>query len=284
MSLTGSLVLVLKDPYGDPVTAPVDIRLSLQNRQIASGHRLVSASGSFSFRSITFSPGDVLELQVDARPRYLPFGRFLRLRPSATTQKSFPVALNPDTVKGIQAPSFQNLPADLQRALDDSRPLGGGASRYGALDDLSKAGLLNLFGKMERIFLATRRTVSSYFLSLADIRQDRVFGQVDETLWDLVESSVDFHPVSSALHPPPPGYAHAGSFKSGDAFGNLQLTFFLDGAGRYRVDADIDDANGLLHVFQVLRNAFTGEPTHPYVIHQILIFHQALPPLYRLLA
>lgn len=32
----------------------------------------------------------------------------------------------------------------------------------------------------------------------------------------------------------------------------------------------------------VVRNALTGRPTHPYVIHEILIFHQRLDPLYRL--
>ena len=46
---------------------------------------------------------------------------------------------------------------------------------------------------------------------------------------------------------------------------------------------DIDDAAGLGHVFQVLRNHLTGNPTHPYNIHQILIAHQHLDPGYRLI-
>ena len=46
------------------------------------------------------------------------------------------------------------------------------------------------------------------------------------------------------------------------------------------VDMDIDDAAGLAHVFQVLRNALTDRPTHPYDIHQILIAYQRLDPGY----
>jgi hypothetical protein len=46
-------------------------------------------------------------------------------------------------------------------------------------------------------------------------------------------------------------------------------------------DIDIDDAGGLLHIFQVLRNNITMSPTHPYNIHQILAKHQHLDPGYR---
>jgi hypothetical protein len=73
----------------------------------------------------------------------------------------------------------------------------------------------------------------------------------------------------------------AGSFKTGDLFGNLQVTLFQNDA-QCRADIDIDDAAGLGHVFQVARNHLTGEPTHPYNIQQILIAHQHLDPGYRL--
>ncbi|HEX6176135.1 MAG TPA: hypothetical protein VF089_19165 [Candidatus Binatia bacterium] len=45
--------------------------------------------------------------------------------------------------------------------------------------------------------------------------------------------------------------------------------------------ADIDDAAGLEHVFQVVRNRLSGSPTHPYNIHEILVGHQKLDPGYR---
>ena len=61
--------------------------------------------------------------------------------------------------------------------------------------------------------------------------------------------------------------------------GNLQLTFFMNGNDCV-ADIDIDDANGFAHVFQVLRNKLSGEPTHPYNIHEILIASQGLDPGY----
>jgi hypothetical protein len=91
-----------------------------------------------------------------------------------------------------------------------------------------------------------------------------------------------FRSVNGALHEPPDGFAPAGSFKTHDAFGNLQLTFFRKAAD-WQAEVDIDDAAGLPHVFQVMRNHLTGDPTHPYNIHQILMAHQHLDPGYRLL-
>jgi hypothetical protein len=46
-------------------------------------------------------------------------------------------------------------------------------------------------------------------------------------------------------------------------------------------DIDIDDAAGLEHLFQVVRNALTGRPTSPFDIHEILVQHQMLDPGYR---
>jgi hypothetical protein len=75
------------------------------------------------------------------------------------------------------------------------------------------------------------------------------------------------------------GFNKAGSYKTEDAYGNLQLTFFMKG-DECVADIDIDDAAGLGHVFQVLRNALANRATHPYDIHEILLFHQKLDPLY----
>jgi hypothetical protein len=116
-----------------------------------------------------------------------------------------------------------------------------------------------------------------------------VFMNVELRLRDLVKEGVtrgDFEKVSGTLHTPPPGYHSADSFKTRDSFGNLQLTFFAsdDAPLRFKVDADIDDANGIAHGFQVLRNAVCDRATHPFDIHQILVFHQQLVPGYQLLA
>jgi hypothetical protein len=45
-------------------------------------------------------------------------------------------------------------------------------------------------------------------------------------------------------------------------------------------DIDIDDASGIEHVFQVLKNKLSGNPTHPYNIHEILVGYQHNDPGY----
>jgi hypothetical protein len=92
-----------------------------------------------------------------------------------------------------------------------------------------------------------------------------------------------FYEAPEGLHHPPVGFDLAGSYKTNDHYGNLQLSFFAKPDGsEWLADVDIDDAAGLAHVFQVLRNELTKKPTHPYDIHEILLAYQHLDPGYSL--
>jgi hypothetical protein len=186
-------------------------------------------------------------------------------------------------------PAYDEVDDRVQGVLGRSRGVRGhegltGRELYDALGDEAKAGLLNIAKKS----LATPFTNGDDLLphvTLLDALGDRCFVEVPPALRDQMPAFVDrdlFRPVDGALHKAPAGFQPAGSFKSLDAFGNLQLTFFQSGA-RWRADVDIDDAAGLGHVFQVMRNHLTGSPTHPFNIHQILVAHQHLDPGYRLL-
>ena len=96
--------------------------------------------------------------------------------------------------------------------------------------------------------------------------------KVNAGLWEDTSHSNAFHSVSGALHDPMPGYHIVGSYKTFDHYGNLQLTFQRKGdtGNEYAVDADIDDAQGIEHIFQVIRNTIAG-PTNPYDIRDILL-------------
>jgi len=83
------------------------------------------------------------------------------------------------------------------------------------------------------------------------------------------------------LHRPPDGFTSAQSFKTFDRYGNLQLSFFSNGSD-WAADINIDDAGGLEHAFQVIRNFVAHRPTHPYDIHEILVSFQKIDPGYRL--
>ena len=128
-------------------------------------------------------------------------------------------------------------------------------------------------------------TVLSHVKELVDLRGDRCYCVVPQSLRDDTKNAAVgglFKMVSGSMHHFEDGYSDAGSFKTNDHYGNLQLTYFAS-PSRWVADIDIDDAGGIGHLFQVVRNEVSGNPTHPYDIHQILVRHQSVDPLYRLL-
>jgi hypothetical protein len=198
--------------------------------------------------------------------------------------------LHPDRAS-VGMPEWKDLDATLKRVLTRSVVEGAdaqtkGKKLYDALDDLLKAGLLNLFTKMSNTGLAAGLTAWDFVTDLYRIRPDRIFANVEINFRDAVktaERAEIFKEAPDNQHTPPDGYERAGSFKSRDRTGNLQLTFFSKiGALEFKVDADIDDANGLGHALQVLDHWITDSETHPYDIHQILSFDQRLALPYTL--
>jgi hypothetical protein len=190
--------------------------------------------------------------------------------------------LHPDRVRSATFPAYDDIHADLRRVLESSvveGTQGPGRTLYGDLSDVQRAGLFNLFTKMSGFGFDDRRSVWSFVDRLFRVRADRVFADVQPALRDLVKGGIAserFREVSGSLHTPPQGFLQAGSFKTPEHYGNLQLTFFSSAEPplAFKVDADIDDAAGLGHVFQVIRNSVTNGTTHPYDIHQILVYRQ----------
>lgn len=224
--------------------------------------------------------------------RYRPVGRFIQIVDGKTARHAFVFPLDPKRVTQVRFPSFNELPEGLRQVLDASRIEGledfQGGELYEALktDRLQAAGLLNLHAKMRTVKFNGGRSVADFLRALTRVRGDRFFAIVQKELRDAVVNSAGahlFHKVDGTLHTPPPGFVALDSFKTFDHYGNLQLTFFSNPATlEFRVDADLDDAQGIEHVFQVLSHTLTGGETHPYDIHQILLAHQRIDPGYEL--
>ncbi|HEY5616861.1 MAG TPA: hypothetical protein VIK60_02910 [Vicinamibacterales bacterium] len=190
--------------------------------------------------------------------------------------------LHPERVRAATFPRYDDVHPDLKRVLEVSTVEGlqaQGQALYDGLSSVQKAGLFNLFTKMSGFGFDDRRSVWSFVDRLFRVRADRIFADVRPALRDLVKSGVAserFREVSGSMHTPPLGYTQAGSFKTPEHYGNMQLTFFasVQPPLSFKVDADIDDAAGLGHAFQVIRNSVTQGTTHPYDIHQILVYRQ----------
>jgi hypothetical protein len=198
--------------------------------------------------------------------------------------------IHPARVRSVRFPAYVDLPGPLTSVLGQSTTDGSpaaGEALYAALTDVQKAGLLNLFSKMTRCSFPDGRTVWSFVDRVYGVRPDRIFVDVAPALRGRVSEAVvgnTFREVSGSLHEPPSSYCQAGSYKTTDPYGNLQLTFFCTTGEpiSYKVDADIDDAAGIGHTFQVIRNWVTDGTTHPYDIHQILVYRQDVPLPYEL--
>ena len=283
----GRLELELMDVHGARIAELVDIHL--RHRVLQQDQRRienVDATKLIAIPDLHAEPQGLYVLQVNA-PSYRPVQRFVTIPSTGVARERVTLPIRHDRAQAI-FPAYDGLDDRVQGLLERSRNVRGhegvtGRALYDALEDVPKAGLLNIAKKS----LATEFKDGADLLphvTLLEARGDRCFVEVPRALIEQMPALVDgefFRPVNGVLHEPPPGLRPAGSFKTRDAFGNLQLTFFQSDA-ECRADVDIDDAAGLGHVFQVARNHLTGDPTHPFNIHQILIAHQHLDPGYRL--
>lgn len=279
------LRLELLDVYGKFLGEKVDVIL---RHQVLSEivKASVNVASKVDISGLRGFPQGLYRIEVDP-PSYQYVSQFINMKASGITPLSITFPIDPGKVKKVNFPTFAKLAADLQTLLQNSDKVFSfegktGKQLYDALDDIRRAGLLNIAVKTGNSPLSNKRTVLSYIQKLSEIRGDRFFAVVPKELREETKNSVAeglFDPVDGSLHHPPPGFSPAGSYKTPDHYGNLQLTFFMNGDDCV-ADIDIDDAAGLEHVFQVLGNALSGKPTHPYNIHEILVWHQKLDPGY----
>ncbi|MDX2153557.1 MAG: hypothetical protein SFV54_22620 [Bryobacteraceae bacterium] len=285
MERTGKLRLELIDVYGKPIDEKVDVIL---RHQSLSDHKRATADASkrFVIPDLHANPQGLYRMEIDP-PSYMPVGWFVNIRNQGFTDRTITFPVDSRKVLRPSFPEFTALPY-AQKLLDDSASdmkFPDGKSLFNGIESIAKAGLLNILAKCHRTLLGEKATVLDSLQSLFEIRGDRFFAKVPASLNTDVQNAVAsglFFPVSGKLHDiGRPGFRETGSFKTPDSYGNLQITFFTNG-NEWLTDIDIDDAGGLAHVFQVLRNWLSGRPTHPYDIHQILLKHQELDPLYTL--
>ena len=286
MSADGRLELEFVDVHGVRLTEPVDI--SMRHRVLSDRRSLneTDASKTIAIDGLRREPQGLYILEARAHS-YHPVQRFVTIPASGTHKERVTLPIRADRAQAV-FPPYDQLDDRVKSILERSAAVNGhqglrGRGLYGALRDEAKAGLLNIARKS---FVTEFRDGGDLLphVTLLAVVGDRCLVEVPGALIDQMPHLVDgdlFRMVDGSLHEPPAGFRSAGSYKTLDAFGNLQLTFFEDGS-RCQADVDIDDAAGLKHVFQVLRNTVTGDPTHPFNIHQILMKHQHLDPGYRL--
>lgn len=279
-----------------PLTGRMDVRVVDAHAEVVVDKRDVKAGVALTVDGLT--AGGRYEVRVFPS-RHRPVGQLVVPGHGGGRNVHVFCPVDPD-LASPRFPAWSALAPALQAVLERSRleddplaPAAGaaalsGEALYDSLLPAQKAGLLNLFCKMSATPLGLGMAWG-FVQQVYRLRGDRIFADVALGMRDHVKTSLatgPFREVSGSLHTPPPGFTPAGSFKTDESFGNLQLTFFATAAAplRFRVDADIDDAAGLGHVFQVLRHSVKELSTNPFDIHQVLTFHQLLRPPYDVLA
>ncbi len=282
---TGTLRLELVDARGDGIQDNVTIELARQG-QSKRYKNSVFVKKDVQVKEIECDPS-ALYLATITPSDYRPSQFFITLTAGKTTAKTVRMPVDADKVTGIDAPAFAKLDSELRRVLNasniDTNPGVSGQALYDSLDDIRQACLLNIFTKATATVLRDGRTCFEHIGGLVKLRGDRFFAQTGGAFREEVQNARDlFGEVSGALHHPPDGFTPARSFKTKDRFGNLQTSFFRRGetGDDYLVDVDIDEASGIEHGFEVLRNHLTGHRTSPFDIRDILIAHQQLDPGY----
>jgi hypothetical protein len=284
MAHPGKLRLTLLDVRGAAIREEVDVALRNMTRNIVSG--TLVKGGKVTINDLLTPPDGVYAISVSPRS-YKIVKQFVTIRSSGITAVDLTLPIEPGRVKQMTAPPYDDLPQDARTLLEASDGVLGfagltGEALYSALDDIRRAGLLNIVAKTRLTTLPIGRSVLSFITKLTELRGDRFFAAVPKELREETKNAIAaglFVEADGLLHRPPDGFTRAGSYKTTDPFGNLQLTFFAN-ADEWVADIDVDDAAGFGHIGQVVRNKLTGQPTHPFDIHQILLHHQQLDPGY----
>lgn len=285
----GNLILDFFDVYGERPDDRVDVTLKHQVLSQSEHQTNHPTTKALRIDELDSTQGGIFNLQVFPLRRR-PVSRFVRVIEDKTVRQAIVLPMDASRVIGIDAPPFDSLGDDLKAVLEASSVEGfedkRGAALYDAIDDVPKAGMLNIYAKMKVTKVADDRDCFSYVTAFTRLRADRFFAKLAKEFRDAVKNSIAahvFNEVSGALHTPPPGFVAADSFKTPDLYGNLQVTFFSNpDTLEFIGDIDIDDAQGVEHIFQVLRPILTGQHTNPYDIHEILLEFQKVDPGYKL--
>ena len=223
--------------------------------------------------------------------RYGVLQRIQEDRENTPSESPIRLMVRQSRVKNIRAPSYARLrglerafldAAEMEAPKKEDRDLLGlkGADLYGALGPFRQASLLNLFVKASHV---TSDRCFRFCRHPLVVRRDRCFCAVDEPMYEFLKKSSKFNSADNTLHKPLKGYHLEDSFKTKDSHANLQVTLMRHRInGTLAADVDIDEASGIRHGFEVLRNAITNKRTNPYLIRELMILaEQGLKPRYR---
>jgi hypothetical protein len=299
---TGSLRLHITDLLDEPIEGRIDV--DFQPARDSPGGSPMNADldtpGETDFVITNLEcrggPGTLYAVRIETKRfrTYAFFQMILEGKVATASDNQIRLVVNPGKVEDIAAPAFNKLDARLRSYLTAAamqgiepgdRDLVGltGPELYDQLGPLRKACLLNLFAKASH---ASSDKCFRFLQTPRVLRQDRCFCSVDPAMQKFLEKSERFRSVPDKLHQPLESFQLENSFKSRDPHANLQVTFMRHTkTGELAADVDIDEAAGIEHGFEVIRNSIKRSRTNPYLVRELLLLvdpiEKILDPGYR---
>jgi hypothetical protein len=285
----GNLIVKLADMSGELVRGRVTIDLKRVSGSSGAGgeNMIVKVNGPVGALTITgiacqTGPGTMYEVRASTpHHRKYAFFQLIQENRDNTASDNVEFWVKPGDVKDIQAPAVASLPRTAQTMLSgagmivdrrEDHELTGlsGLALYQQMGALRRACFLNIVKKASDA--VTAACCADGFGDLLILRQDRLFARVAAGLPEQLRQASMFKSAPGALHEPPPGFSKPiESFKSRDPHANLQITFMKElAAGGLAADIDIDEASGIEHGFEVIRNAVFNNRTNPYLIREFM--------------
>ncbi|MBL8215436.1 MAG: hypothetical protein JNK87_32245, partial [Bryobacterales bacterium] len=181
MQRDARLRLELVDVYGKKLQENVDVILRHTELSDVVGARNVSARSRFTIKNLYGPPRGLYRAFIDP-PSYLPVTSMINLSKSGDNERVFVFAVDSEKVLRVQFPNWVEL-KDGQKLLDDSKKVLGfegksGRELYEGLDDIRRAGLLNILAKARRVGLGEVGRVIDFLRELREIRGDRFYVSV----------------------------------------------------------------------------------------------------------
>lgn len=293
MSATTKLEILFVNSKGNKVNDIGDINLTHTILSQPRYSMYKSDLGKrYQFNDIDTSQGGRYKVTVFSLC-HRPVSRIINVKEGVTNKFTFQLPINPECVKAVSFPQFTDLPDNLRKCLDQrnlqSENDVSGKAYYEQISDIQKACLMNIYAKMQNTYFEDGSATFDMVKSIYEVRGARIYAIANPELWSKVQTSLTyklFKKVNGSLHESPIGYGQIGSFKTNESCGNLQLTFSKrENDNQYIIDADIDEANGILHIFQVIGHILTDSDSHPYDIREILLSgpQQSIDPGYDLI-
>src|ERR1041385_4135835 len=144
------LRLDLVDVYGKALGEKVDIIL---RHQVLS--EVLKTTGNaaqpINIKGLQGAPQGLYRIEIDP-PSYQYVSQFINMKASGITSRSMSFPIDPNKVKKVNFPNYSKVAEGIRSVLEDSDDVLSfegkkGSQLYEALDDIRKAGLLNIGAK-----------------------------------------------------------------------------------------------------------------------------------------